>query len=76
MTPSVSPPSSVTSSVAVTNVGSRWPRRTSCRRASRPSWAEVAIAVCSDEEDALAVLEAMVAERSDDVLQRRGLVAA
>ncbi len=58
------------------NVGSRWPRRTSCRRASRPSWAEVAIAVCSDEEDALAVLEAMVAERSDDVLQRRGLVAA
>ena len=27
------------------NVGSRWPRRTSCRRASRPSWAEVAIAV-------------------------------
>ena len=43
------------------NVGSRWPRRTSCRRASRPSWAEVAIAVCSDEEDALAVLEAKVA---------------
>lgn len=38
--------------------------------------AEGAIAVRSDEEDALAVLEAMVAERSDDVLQRRGLVAA
>lgn len=41
-----------------------------------PLVAEVAIAVRSDEEDALAVLEAMVAERSDDVLQRRGLVAA
>ena len=41
-----------------------------------PLVAEVAIAVRSDEEDALAVLEAMVAERGDDVLQRRGLVAA
>lgn len=42
---------------------------------AQPLVAEVALSVDTNEEDALAVLEALVTERSNEALRRRGLLA-